>query len=143
MGQTADQIEHHIAQTRDTLGSNLQELEHKVKSVTDWRQHFQKNPMTMIGVAFGFGVLLAAMVGGRKQNGHNFVASPPSGDSVAPSHRKHQAFDTLDTIKGALIGLAAAKMKDYVEEIVPGFGDHFKRAQEEKARTRREVESFG
>jgi hypothetical protein len=35
MGQTTDQIEHHIEQTRETLGSNLQELEYKVKAVTD------------------------------------------------------------------------------------------------------------
>jgi hypothetical protein len=51
---------------RDNLGSNLNELERKVKSVTDWRQHFQSSPMTMIGVAFGGGILLATMMGGRR-----------------------------------------------------------------------------
>ena len=56
MGQATSEIEAHIAETRTDLGSNLQELEQKVKSVTDWKQHFQKNPMTLLGVAFG-GVL--------------------------------------------------------------------------------------
>ena len=51
MGQTTHQIEAHIEDTREDLGSNLHELELKVKSVTDWKQHFRTNPMTMLGVA--------------------------------------------------------------------------------------------
>ena len=66
MGQATSQIEAHIEDTRADLGSNLQELEQKVKSVTDWKQHFQKNPMTLLGVAFGGGILLATMLGGGK-----------------------------------------------------------------------------
>jgi hypothetical protein len=66
MGQTANQIEAHIESTREDLGSNLNELERKVKSVTDWKQHFQNNPMTMLGVAFGGGILLATTLGERK-----------------------------------------------------------------------------
>jgi hypothetical protein len=142
MGQTADQIEQHIAQTRDTLGTNLEELEHKVKAVTDWKQQFQKHPMTMIGFAFGGGVLLAAMLGGRKRNGQRFPAAPPSGNFAESFTRKHQAFETLDAVKGALLGVAATKIKDYVEGIVPGFGDHFNRAQQ-KANVHRGAESFG
>ena len=48
------------------IGSNLHELEHKVRSVTDWKQHFQSNPMTMLGVALCGGILLATMLNGRK-----------------------------------------------------------------------------
>ena len=66
MGQTTSEIEAHIEHTREDLGSNLHELERKVKSVTDWKQQFQTKPMTMLGVAFGGGVLLATMLGGRK-----------------------------------------------------------------------------
>ena len=57
MGQTTEQIEAHIEHTRDDLGSNLHELEAKVKSITDWKHHFQSKPMTMLGVAFGGGIL--------------------------------------------------------------------------------------
>ena len=46
MGETTGQIEAHIADTRQDLGSNLYELEQRVKSVTDWKQHFRNNPMT-------------------------------------------------------------------------------------------------
>ena len=68
MGEATSQIEAHIENTREELGSNLQELEQKVKSVTDWKHHFQKNPMTLLGVAFGGGILLANMLGGRKNS---------------------------------------------------------------------------
>jgi len=48
------------------LGSNLQELETRVKQATDWREQFRKNPMAMLGIAFGGGILLST-VGRRKQ----------------------------------------------------------------------------
>ena len=58
MGETTNQIESYIETKREDLGSNLAELENKVKSITDWREQFRSNPMTMVGVAFGGGILL-------------------------------------------------------------------------------------
>jgi hypothetical protein len=66
MDQTTNQIEAHIENTRENLGANLQELELKVKSATDWRHQFRRNPMAMLGAAFGGGVLLA-FIGGRRR----------------------------------------------------------------------------
>ena len=42
MGKRSDQITKQIEETRGELGANLQELEHKVKDVTDWRSQFGK-----------------------------------------------------------------------------------------------------
>ncbi len=67
MGETADQIEAHIEDTRDDLGANLRELEHRVKSATDWREQFRSNPLRMVGVAFGGGILLASVLGRNKR----------------------------------------------------------------------------
>jgi len=67
MGETTDQIENHIEHKRGDLAANIQELEFKVKSATDWRLQFQKHPMTLIGAAFGGGVLLAALMGGGRK----------------------------------------------------------------------------
>jgi hypothetical protein len=39
--QATSQIEAHIKDKRAELGSNLHALEKKVKSVTDWKQHFK------------------------------------------------------------------------------------------------------
>jgi hypothetical protein len=128
MGQTTHQIEAHIENTREDLGSHLQELEQKVKSVTDWKQHFQTSPMTMLGVAFGGGILLATMLGGRKnQRGERGSgAESPAGTDL----QKHKALETWDNIKGALIGVAATRFKDFVGEVVPGFHEQFQRTQE-------------
>ena len=65
MGQTTDQIEAHIENTREELGANFQELERKVNSVTDWRRQFRDKPMTMLGAAFAGGILLASLLSGR------------------------------------------------------------------------------
>ena len=136
MGQTTYQIEAHIEYTRENLGSNLNELERKVKSVTDWKQHFQTKPMTMLGMAFGGGILLAAMLGGRKNrreergfSSHATGSEPHAGTD----QQKHKALETWDNIKGALIGVAATRFKDFVGEVVPGFHEQFQ-GTEEKAK---------
>ena len=66
MGETTRQIEAHIEATRKDLGANLQEVENKVKSATDWRLHFHARPIAMLGLAFGCGALLALMVGRKR-----------------------------------------------------------------------------
>jgi len=128
MGQATSQIEAHIEDSRADLGSNLRELEQKVKSFTDWEHHFQKNPMTLLGVALGGGILLAAMLGGRKRG------RGTTSFSRLPANRRHagtghRSMETWDNIKGALIGVAATRFKDFVGEIVPGFHEEFRQAK--------------
>jgi hypothetical protein len=60
MGQTASQIENDIDNKRKNLGSNLQELESRIKSATAWRHQFRNRPLALLGMAFGGGVLLAS-----------------------------------------------------------------------------------
>ena len=139
MGETAYQIESHIEQTRHNLGSNLDELEQKVKSATDWRQHFQTMPMTMIGVALGGGILLAAMTGGHKRRrGERAISSnPPASESRSfGSQVKQGSMQTFDHLKDALVGVAAVRLKDLVEDLIPGFRDQYQRA-EDKAKSNR------
>jgi hypothetical protein len=57
MGETSDQIERHIQETRNDLGDNFSELKEKVKTVVDWRAQFEERPGTMMALAFGGGVL--------------------------------------------------------------------------------------
>ena len=132
MGQTTHQIEAHIEDTRKDLGSNLHELERKVKSVTDWREHFQTSPTTMLSVAFGGGVLLATMLGGRKnRRGSRFSSHVTDSEPYAKTdHQKHKALETWDNIKGALIGVAATRFTDFVGEVVPGFHEQFEQLEE-------------
>ena len=129
MGETTNQIENYIDSKRDDLGSNFQELEQKVKSVTDWRQQFQKNPMTMVAVAFGGGILLASVMGGGKGRSSGRSDRP----HASTDQQSHKALETWDNIKGALIGVAASRFKDFVGEIVPGFQDQFQSTDKTKA----------
>jgi hypothetical protein len=136
MGEATSQIEAHIESARADFASNLQELEQKVRSVTDLKQHFQTKPMTMLGVAFGAGILLASMLGGRKsRRGERAGSSLPAGagSDAGSDHQKHKTQETWDNVKGALIGVAATRFKDFVGEIVPGFREHFQRTEEAKA----------
>jgi hypothetical protein len=63
MGQTTDQIANDIDRTRESLQSNLEELETRVKEVADWRSHFRKHPGSMVVAALVGGVLLSTLVG--------------------------------------------------------------------------------
>jgi len=67
MAERTDLIEQHIELTRYQLGNNLHELVDKVKQAADWRTYYERNTMMMVGLAFGGGVMLASMLGGRRQ----------------------------------------------------------------------------
>jgi len=126
MGSTTNQITSHIENTREDLGSNIRELEDKVKSVTDWRRQFDKNPMTMIGVAFGGGILLGAMMHGRKHN--RYSSRRLSGGMSMGYDRDSKMRQTWGGIKGALLGVATTRVKDFIGDLVPGFQEHYDQA---------------
>jgi hypothetical protein len=130
MGETTKQIEAHIETAREDLGSNLHELERKVKDITDWKHHFQTKPMTMLGVAFGGGILIATALGGRKPRRRYANGVSSSEPHVGTTYQKHKALETWDNIKGALIGVAASRFKDFVGEVVPGFHSQYQRVEE-------------
>jgi hypothetical protein len=132
MVETTHQIETYIENKREDLGSNLHELEHKLKSVTDWRQQFRKNPMGLVAVAFGGGIVLAGMLGGQRRRRRAASSGDSSTGNAVTSqtdHQKHQALETWDNIKGALIGVAATRFKDFVGDVVPGFHEQFQKTE--------------
>jgi hypothetical protein len=138
MGQTASQIENHIEDKRETLGQNLRELEYKVKSAADWRHQFEQHPGAFLGAAFGGGLLLAAAFGrssGGRHRHYNYsfpgsAATPGESSRVARTPRVTSpamdgAIRTWENVKGAMIGVAAARLKDYVDGVIPGFSAHY------------------
>ena len=138
MGQTTDQIETDIHKTREDLRSNFVELENKVKSVTDWKQHFKNNTGTMVAAAFGAGALLAMMGRGRR---HARVVMPssstvkPDEERMGPARlgrQKHQVLETWDGIKSALVGVAATEITGYLGKLVPGFQEQLNKAESTK-----------
>jgi hypothetical protein len=135
MGQRTDQIENQIETKREDLKSNLEELQTRVKTATDWRHYFAEHTGTMITAAFGGGVLLATMVGGRS----NRASLSQAGGSSEPARpwvrgTKHEVLENVDSIKSALVGAAATRFKDILGEVVPGFREHLAKAEADRSR---------
>lgn len=136
MGENSNQIEREIQAERGQLGRNLNDLQSKVEEVTDWRTHFNKRPITMIGVALGGGLLLASMTGRRSKPRRSYAEPRSNGEN---EHRrgteiqKGKALETVDTIKGALIGVAANTFQDFLGQVVPGFREQFEKTTREKS----------
>jgi len=84
-------------------------------------------------VAFGGGVLLATILGGhRTRHGERTQSSDSygSGSRAGTADQKYKALQTWDNIKGALVGVVATRFKDFVRDIIPGFHEHFQRAED-------------
>lgn len=135
MGEKSNQIERRIVAERGHLGQNLNELQSKVEQATDWRFQFQKRPMLMMGLAVGGGLLLASVTGGRSKSRRRY--GEERGD-ISREHRlgaelqKGKALETFDTIKGAMIGVAANTFKDLLGQLIPGFHEQFEKTAREK-----------
>jgi hypothetical protein len=120
VGETSGEIETHIRNARDDLSANLSELEQKVKTVTDWRQQYQKSSGTFLAAAAGAGVLLALLTRGNRS-----ASVAPSPIPSIPRPRGGAEFDhSIGTIKSALIGVAASKAISLLSQLLPGFEDH-------------------
>jgi len=144
MGEKSDQLERHIREERNELSQHISELHQKVKSAVDWRVQFNERPLVMIGLAFGGGILLSALLGRphskyRKRDSNERSRNSPYREST---HRGqsvevdagavnggHKSSDTLDRVKGALFAVAATKVGSYLEQIVPGFNKHYQKSE--------------
>jgi hypothetical protein len=107
-------------------------LEHKVKSVTDWRQHFQNHPATLAAAAFGAGALIGTLGGRRRGSGGRIDASsagPVARPRTLRTGGKPEVLETWDNVKSALVGVAATQVTGFLGRLVPGFQEHFKKAE--------------
>jgi hypothetical protein len=130
----ADELEREIAAEQEALGENLAELEHQAKELVDWRAYVRKNPLAMMGVAFGGGVLLAAMAGSGKARS---AARPGRAHESNGDEEPSTARDTWEIFKGALLGAAAAQVTAYVADLLPDFREHLDEQRRERAVRRR------
>ena len=138
MDETVDQIEAHIDHTRQRLGSNLQELERRVDAATDWREQFRARPYVGLGLAFAGGLAVASLLHARSDSA--FGGREETRDARRPSNgsdAREQALDAWNSIKGALIGVATTRIKDYIGDLIPGFQDQLQRTEQRTAAFRR------
>ncbi len=129
MDQTVDQIAAHIDHTRERLGANLEELEQKVDAATDWREQLRSRPYLVLGGGALAGVLLAAAL--RPKSRRRVTVGHELQPHVVAARRasvRDQTLDYWDNIVGALVGVASTRLKDYIDDLVPGFGDQYAKA---------------
>jgi hypothetical protein len=165
MDERPDQIEQHIQSQRDELGDNINELERKVKNAFDWRAQFDERPWAMLGLAFTGGLLISTVLPRRSSitsrvNSRRRSFSDPwspyvrgeaaksgetagatsatpdysSGYSTPPSAPRPSS-ETWDNLRNAAIALATTRLAEFVEELVPGFTEHYKKAASGKPST--------
>jgi hypothetical protein len=130
MDQTVNEIEAHIDRTRERLGSNLRELEDKVDAATDWREHFRERPHLFLGAAFLGGILLASALKPKSAGGSLSAASPVTRGSGSV---QAQAAELWSHMQSALVGVASARLKQYIGELLPDFDEHYRRAEHRAA----------
>jgi hypothetical protein len=156
MGEKPDQIERHIQHQRSELEDNISELEEKVKSAFDWRTQFEERPAIMLGAAFVGGVLLSALlpstssisskVSSKRRTSSSDPWTPytnretaplaeshsgssyPTGSSYSGGSSASKTNETWENLKNAAIGMATARISEFIEELVPGFSEHYSKA---------------
>jgi hypothetical protein len=116
-----NQIEREIVAERRQLSRNLTELEMKAQQLADWRTYYRRNPKLHLGIALGGGLVLGAVVG-RRQSPRDDHAGPAGGPVPSSTGRAgRQIEDTWQRISDALLGIASAKVIEFVSQVVPGF----------------------
>jgi len=154
MGEKPDQIERHIRHQRSELEENISELEEKVKSAFDWRTQFEERPAIMLGAAFLGGALLSALVPSissrsSKDSSRRSKSSieswtpytnretpytPPqvesqaTGPSFSGDYAASKTGETWENLKNAAIGMATTRISQFIEELLPGFSEHYNKA---------------
>lgn len=128
MGATASHGENYIDNH-----PKLHELKDRVSS-TDWRQRCEDHPLAFIGLALGGGAIAAALAAGyyRRHRSSGSIVDAHNSASRKTSATFEKASTALENIKGALLGVAITRFRDYADEILPGFSEHFQKAASER-----------
>jgi hypothetical protein len=136
MGQTIEQIEGHIDRTRDQLASNLDEFDERFDAATDWREYFRAKPFVFLGAAAVGGAIAALLFRNSHANdarrplnrfpNEATSASAFAGPLNSPGQQANQVWNNL---KWAAVSLAATRLKEYIDSFLPGFDEHYQRAE--------------
>jgi len=150
--ETSDQIERHIRETRSDLGDNLNELGDKVKKTLDWRVQFEERPGTMLGLAFGGGIILSALLSSGRRSRSTYagagssrrrnVGTPSGPPSTLPTSKPSETRQGVEALADALVGVAVNRASRFIDSLVPGFEREFSAKAGKSASSRSDSGSF-
>ena len=119
MDEKSSEIIDDIETSRDRLGENLNDLESRMREATNWRTYFERHPYMFLGTAVGGGLLLSGILRGSKGSNGSTVRHEVRHEALP--RERGPGGEILDQVKSALILYGAAKAKDVLGEILPGF----------------------
>jgi hypothetical protein len=127
MGERPEQLKEHIDTARNELRQNVDQLQERFRDVMDWRVQFQKRPFACLALALGAGALLSVLIeqADSEDARYRYPDSPPR----AYSRFKSDASNAWTNIRSALVGLGAMKMREALEQALPGFAQHYTEAK--------------
>lgn len=126
MDEKSSEIIDEIETSRERLGENLNDLESRMKEATNWRTYFERHPYMFLGTAVGGGLLLSNILLGSKGSNGGTVHHEVRHEGL---HReKGPGAEILDQVKTALVIYGAAKAKDILGEVLPGFREYTNRS---------------
>jgi hypothetical protein len=140
--ETSDQIERHIQETRNDLDDNFNELGDKVKKAVDWRAQFEERPAAMLGLAFGGGMILSALLSSGRRSRTTYGAAsqrrknvwtPSGASSTLPASKPSETRQGVEALADALVGIAVNKASRFIDSLVPGFEREFSSAKAGKS----------
>ncbi len=123
MTESPDALRQTIADTQDDLSRNLEALESKGQDLVDWRAHFDKRPLAMLGVAFVGGLLAANMVSGGRSS-RNGSSDTFSGTAPKKSKDQRETNETWNRLRSGLGVAAAGVAMEAISKALPGLKEH-------------------
>ena len=141
MGErSSDQIAEQIHRTRQDLRDNLNELEDKIKGAFDWRAQFEERPLTMLTVALGGGMLLAALLprggNGRRHRGYSGASmrgeDRRAADEAERRTMERESNSSGDSFKGAFMTATASRIGGFLGQMLAGYRQETKRGKREQ-----------
>ncbi len=128
MGESIREIEYEIAAQRDRLGRNLHELQSTARDMTDWRAYYRRHPGRVLGAALVGGAVAGVVTGRVVRGARPTGVRPRTRASSAQPHPVRQRLESeWHTISDALVGVASAKLMDFIGGKIPGFSDQIRR----------------
>jgi hypothetical protein len=146
MAQEPAEIKARIKAEGDGLKENFEEIQNRVKEALDWKIWYRNNTALALGGAAAGGLVLSLLLHRGSSARREFIdmdfdeMDVDEEGSLAPGSRRPQSepksasrlHQLADNTMSAVLGLAADKFQDFMGEALPGFREHYAKAQQRK-----------